>query len=361
MVVSSGAVLAKSPELLSQLFAEARKRAPCILFIDEFDVCAGKARVQGVMVLERQKILNLLLVELDGFDPLEGVVIVGATHNGEEIDPAVLRPGRLGRQLMFCYPGFEERKQVWASHIKGGPVSDFDLDALAGASRSFSNASIAEACERAKWNAALDGAEAIDTERALRARDEIYWGEASGGMLSEEAKWSLSAHEAGHALVALDLGFHPLRATVRPRADFAGAVQVVGEEGTLGMGLETLENRLAVTMAGFAAERLLTGRVEDGALSDFAKARSLIQRALLDTGVAEGKPRAYMTDVMGGPNLSQRALEAFEAKAQSMVEGALALAGARLSERRDGLERLARELMERKEMSEREMREVLGW
>lgn len=361
MVVASGASLADKPELIPQLFAEARKRAPCILFVDEFDVCAGRARSQTGMNLERQKLLNLLLVELDGFDPLEGVIFMAATHNGDEIDPAVLRPGRIGRELRFGHPSPEDREKVWASHLRGAPTEAIDLTALSQASRGFSNAMIAEACERARWNGAIEGASSIDTALVLRACDEIYWGEPDGSYLHDAARRAVAVHEAGHALVAILSGLHPLRATVNPRDGFLGAVQVLDDEGSIGLDKEALAKRLAVSFGGYAAEKLMFGKAGEGARGDFANARRMINSSLFENGLAHGKPSMHILDTYGAPQLSEFALKQAEDEARTLGAKGLELAERLLSEHKDSLDLLATELLAKKELSEAEMRSMLGY
>ena len=358
MVVASGAALAEEPERFSELFAEARKRAPCLVFIDEFDVCAGKAREGMSLNLERQKILNRLLIELDGFDPLEGVLFLGATHNGKDIDDSIKRAGRLGRELVFAHPGPQARKDVWKVHLKEKYVEDnVDWDKLSAITRGFSCAEIADASERAKIEAAIESKDKVTMSDLIKACDDVFWGEPGEGYMNEDERWQTAVHEAGHALAAIRKGLSPERATVRPRSHFLGAVAVYGKEGFISMSDFQVKAHIVVDLAGFAAEKCVFNRSTNGVSGDFESARNLLEKSLLEWGMGDC-PRIYLQ----GNNkiLSQKALYDFEQEAEKRMNDALKELDVMFEEEKETLINLAKALLNERELGREDIEKYVG-
>ena len=361
MIVANGASLASRPESFAELFSEARKRAPCVAFVDEFDVVGTSARnADGTLNLERQKILNQFLVELDGFDPLEGVLFLAATHNGGSIDKAVTRAGRLGRSLSFGDPGPGERQEVWKAHLDAAlAAAEVDWLRLEEASRGFSCAQIAEAAERAKLAEAGAGAEKVGMPALEKACDEVFWGEESQMHLTPQERWRTAVHEAGHALAALREGLRPQRATVRPRSRFLGAVSVMGEEGEVSRGPREIDAALRVALAGYAAEEGVFGEPSDGASADLASARRNATRALQDLALGRA-PQAHQGSIDGGLMMSQRALEELEDLGRQKLDLALEQARELMSSERENLLSLAKELLDKRDLSRAEIELAAG-
>jgi cell division protease FtsH len=358
MVIANGAMLAKSPEKFAEMFAEARKRAPCLVFVDEFDVCAGHAKTAGGMDLERQKVLNRLLGELDGFDPLEGVLFLGATHNGSEIDPAVRRSGRMSGHLAFGHPDKGARAEVWRLCLAGVPCDELDFDKLAESTRGFSNAEIVEAANRAKLGAAMDGKDRIGMREILAAGDAVYWGDPGDPHASEEERWRTCVHESGHALVALRVGHIAERMTARPRDGYSGAAQIHRDEGLDSLDSVGAKHQISILLGGYAAEKGVFGRPANGASSDLSRARTLCAKSMLDWAL-DGAPKGYL-EGMGGPVLSQSALSAFESSSTERLAECLGAAETILVDEKEALLRLSKMLMERKELTRDEILEAVG-
>ena len=276
--------LASNPERIGLLFNEARKRAPCIVFLDEIDALATNPETQDGIDSSKQQILNRLLVEIDGFDPLDGVMILAATHKPDRIDPALIRSGRIGKKIHFRYPNIESRKQIWQYYlnkVKADKISSIQLTSLARASGGFSAADIAEATNIAAINAAENNQENVLYEQFLKACDDIFWGEDP--IESEEFKnlhERTAYHEAGHALVAFSFGKTIERATIKPRTAFLGAVHNTLEDDLhVSFTKEELFNECCILMAGLAAEEIQFKSRTDGACSDLYKATSMTRKA----------------------------------------------------------------------------------
>lgn len=361
MVVANGAALAEDPSRFALLFSEARKRAPCLVFVDEFDVCSGHAKVMGVMNLERQKILNQLLIELDGFDPLEGVLFLGATHNGDEVDKAVTRSGRLGRSLCFGHPDPLARQEVWRAHLRDLDMGEeFDWAELADVSRGFSCAEIAEASARARLDAAMEGKDQLEMTMLAAACDVVFWGEPGELYQAEEDRWRTAVHEAGHALVAARRGLSTERATLRPRDGFLGAVSVRAREGSLTIDASMAKSHLLVDLAGYAAEKAVFGTASNGAAQDLENARQLLVKCMLDWGV--GFEPCVFVGVGSKRELSQRSISAFERGAGKSMAQALSELEAMMEDpaERAALESLAKALLDKRELSKSEIAQCVG-
>jgi cell division protease FtsH len=299
------------------LFSEARKRAPCIIFVDEIDAI-GQRRGGSAVVAndEREQTLNQLLSEMDGFDPAEGIVVLAATNRPEVLDPALLRPGRFDRQITIPLPNLKERAAILAVHCRGKKLApDVDLDAVARGTPGFSGADLANLVNEAAIFAVRAGREVITAADFDAARDRILLGrrEDSNVLLPEE-KRSVAVHEAGHAMVA----------ALSPHADPVAKVTILPAGQALGVteqlplverhlySEDYLNQSLAVRLGGRAAELVKFGQGSTGAANDLAQATDLATRMVREFGLSPaigpvGYPRGGSVFLDGGsPAMSSR-------------------------------------------------------
>jgi cell division protease FtsH len=274
------------------LFSEARKRAPAIIFIDEVDAIGQRRSGTGQVVSndEREQTLNQLLAEMDGFDPSAGVVVLAATNRPEVLDPALLRPGRFDRQVTIPLPTLAERQAILAVHCRGKKLApDVDLNVVARGTPGFSGADLANLVNEAAIFAARDNRDVITAEDFTAARDRILLGrrEDSNVLLPEE-KHAVAVHEAGHALVA----------ALSPHADPVAKVTILPAGQALGVteqlplverhlyGENYLHESLAVRLGGRAAELVMLGQGSTGASNDLAGATDLATKMVREFGLS---------------------------------------------------------------------------
>ena len=356
VVMAKTGELAEKPERIGELFSEARKRAPCVVFLDEVDALATSPEEAGGTDSEKQRILNRLLVEIDGFDPLEGVMVLAATHRPGCLDKALTRSGRLGRSIVFRHPDEERRKDIWRLYLSKIRFSgDPDMDALARASAGFSAADISEASNQGAIRAGAADRAGVVMGDLLAACDDIFWGEAPSGEPEavSQQEWT-SVHEAGHALVALSFGRRVERATVRPRAGFLGAVhELQSEEGHPPMGRREMFERVCVHMAGIAAEEAVFGRRSSGGGSDLANAGDIVRSAFSSwaLGSSAFKNSVWMPSPWHGSPVSEKRLEALEREEEEFLCKAFDESKKWLESNRDLLGSFAKELLDKREMS----------
>src|SRR3984957_19954512 len=301
------------------LFAEARKRAPCIIFIDEIDAIGQRRAGSGAVVSndEREQTLNQLLAEMDGFDTSQGIVVLGATNRPEVLDPALLRPGRFDRQITIPLPTLTERAAILAVHCKGKILApDVDLDVVARGTPGFSGADLANLVNEAAIFAVRAGRANIAMVDFNDARDRILLGSrADSNLLLPEEKRSVAIHESGHALVA----------ALSPHADPVAKVTILPAGQALGVteqlplvehhlyGEDYLNESLAVRLGGRAAELVVLGQGSTGAANDLASATDLAVKMVREFGLSSklgpvGYPEggSMFLGGGGGPGLSSR-------------------------------------------------------
>ncbi|WP_241251396.1 ATP-dependent zinc metalloprotease FtsH [Candidatus Protofrankia californiensis] len=274
------------------LFNEARKRAPSIIFIDEIDAIGGRrgSGLLGGSHDEREQTLNQLLAEMDGFDPAEGVVVLAATNRPETLDPALLRPGRFDRQVTVPLPAQSERAAILAVHSRGKHLApDVDLSVVARGTPGFSGADLANLVNEAAIHAVRDGRNVITAKDLDAARDRIILGrrDATNVLLPEE-KQSVAVHESGHALVAaLSPHADPVsKITILPAGMALGATQQLPEDERHLYTEGYLYDSLAVRLGGRAAELIVFGQGSTGAANDLASATALATRMVREFGLS---------------------------------------------------------------------------
>jgi cell division protease FtsH len=274
------------------LFAEARKRAPAIIFIDEIDAIGQRRAGGGAPVSndEREQTLNQLLAEMDGFEPARGIVVLAATNRPETLDPALLRPGRFDRQVVVPLPTQADRAAILAVHCRGKRLEpDVDLTVVARGTPGFSGADLANLVNEAAINAVRDGRETLSAADFDAARDRIILGrrEDSNVLLPEERR-AVAVHESGHALVAAlsDHADPVAKVTILPAGMALGVTQQLPVDERHLYSERYLRDSLAVRMGGRAAEVLVLGEGSTGAANDLAGATELATKMVREYGLS---------------------------------------------------------------------------
>jgi len=316
------------------LFAEARKRAPVIIFIDEIDAIGQRRAGSGAVVAndEREQTLNQLLSEMDGFDIAEGIVVLGATNRPEVLDPALLRPGRFDRQVVVPLPTLTERAAILAVHCRGKKLGvDVDLNIVARGTPGFSGADLANLANEAAIFAVREGREVLSAADFEDARDRILLGRREGSnVLLPEEKHAVAIHEAGHALVAaLSEHADPVaKVTILPAGQALGVTQQLPLVERHLYGEDYLTDSLAVRLGGRAAELVELDQGSTGAANDLASATDLATRMVREFGLSPalgpvGYPEggSVFLGGGGGQGLSSRP---FAEATQAVIDGEVA-------------------------------------
>jgi cell division protease FtsH len=355
------------------LFAEARKRAPSIVFIDEIDAIGQRRGGQLVSNDERDQTLNQMLAEMDGFDPATGVVVMAATNRPEVLDPALLRPGRFDRQVVIPLPTQKERKAILEVHTKGKPLGpDVDLDVVARGTPGFSGADLANLVNEAAIFAVRAGREVINAVDFSEARDRILLGrrDSSNALLPDE-KRAVAVHEGGHALVAAtsEHGDPVAKVTILPAGQALGVTEQlpIDERHLYTEGY--LKDSLAIRMGGRAAELLVFDEGSTGASNDLAGATDLATRmvrefgmsaALGPVGFASGSPMYLGGEEVRSRPYAEATQRVIDEEVAKLLREAEQRAAGILTEHRDALERLTELLLERETIDGTDLDEVLG-
>ncbi|HSS90117.1 MAG TPA: ATP-dependent zinc metalloprotease FtsH [Streptosporangiaceae bacterium] len=357
------------------LFADARRRAPSIIFIDEIDAIGGRrggAAIGGND--EREQTLNQLLSEMDGFDQTAGVVVIAATNRPESLDPALLRPGRFDRQVIVPLPNQTERAAILAVHAKGKKLApDVDLTVTARGTPGFSGADLANLINEAAINAIRDNRTTITAADFDAARDRILLGarEATNVLLPEE-KQSVAVHESGHALVAaLSPNADPVaKVTILPAGMALGATHQLPEAERHLYSEAYLNDLLAVRLGGRAAELVVFGHGSTGASNDLAEATNLAIRMVREFGLSPALGPVGYSDqsgqYLGGPvqdglrrPFSEETQRVVDQEVSRLLREAEERAVAMLNDHRDELDWLAARLVEKETVDGKVVLEVL--
>lgn len=273
------------------LFAQGKKNAPCIIFIDEIDA-VGRHRGAGLGGGhdEREQTLNQLLVEMDGFESNEGVILISATNRPDVLDPALLRPGRFDRQVFVSLPDIRGRELILKVHMKKTPITqDVDPNILARGTPGFSGADLENLVNEAALLAAKRNKEKIDMSDFEDSKDKVYMGlERKSKVIKEEDRKTTAYHEGGHALVARFLPDtdEVNKITIIPRGQAAGITWFLPEERDFKY-KNQLENELAIAFGGRAAEEIVFNRISTGAANDIKQATDLAQKMVRNWGMSE--------------------------------------------------------------------------
>ncbi|MGO8887277.1 MAG: ATP-dependent zinc metalloprotease FtsH [Streptosporangiaceae bacterium] len=359
------------------LFSEARKRAPAIIFIDEIDAIGQRRAGSGAVVSndEREQTLNQLLAEMDGFDMAQGIVVLGATNRPEVLDPALLRPGRFDRQVTIPLPTLGERAAILAVHCRGKQLAgDVDLNVVARGTPGFSGADLANLVNEAAIFAVRDNREVLTAADFADARDRILLGRREGSnVLLPEEKHAVAIHEAGHAIVAaLSEHADPVeKVTILPSGQALGVTQQLPLVERHLYGEDYLHQSLAIRLGGRAAELVELGQGSTGAANDLSGATELATKMVREFGLSDaigpvGYPEGGSVFLGGaGPGMSSRPFaEATQARIDQEVSRLLreaeATALSLIRSHRDQLGQLVSLLLEQETVNGSAVYRIVG-
>jgi cell division protease FtsH len=350
------------------LFEQGKKNAPCIIFIDEIDA-VGRHRGAGLGGGhdEREQTLNQLLVEMDGFESNDGVILVAATNRPDVLDPALLRPGRFDRRIIVGLPDVRGREMILSVHTRKVPLDDrVDLSIVARGTPGFSGADLENLVNESALLAAKDNRDRVSARDLEKAKDKVLMGaERKSVMISEAEKRTTAWHEAGHTLVAMKLPTRyvdPIhKVTIIPRGQALGVTQQLPEEDRHNLDRRYAEARIAILMGGRIAEELaLDGQQTTGAGNDIEVATNLARKMVCEWGMSDAMgPIAYGKnesepflgrDIQKPQNYSESTAQAIDHEVKSIVMGQYNRAKDILLQYRDALERLALALIERESL-----------
>jgi cell division protease FtsH len=357
-----------------ELFDQARKVAPAIVFIDEIDA-VGRARGAGLGGGhdEREQTLNQLLSEMDGFSRNDLTIVMAATNRPDVLDPALLRPGRFDRRVLVDRPELAARRAILDVHTRDKPLSaDVDLDAVAGNTPGFSGADLANLVNEAALNATRRFAEAIAGIDFTHAYDKIVLGDPRETKLDVDEKQRVAVHEAGHAVVAHFSPFsQPLhRVTIIPRGMSLGVTQQTPTTDRHIMAQAELESRLRVLLGGYAAERIVLGDISSGAENDLKKASELAFKMVAHFGMSERVGPVFHEHRSEHPFLGQTlatdggtsdaTVHVIEQETRELLLAAVASATRLIEQHRTDLQRLVGALIEHESVEKDQLLRLLG-
>ncbi len=359
------------------MFTEAKKNAPCIVFIDEIDA-VGRHRGAGLGNGndEREQTLNQLLVEMDGFEANEGIIIVAATNRPDVLDPALLRPGRFDRQVVVSRPDIEGREKILEVHTKKLPLApDVDLRTLARGTPGFSGADLANLANEAALLAARKGKRLVAMLEFEEAKDKVMMGaERRSMVMTEDEKKATAYHEAGHALVSLHVPHcDPLhKVTIIPRGRALGVTWNLPERDRFSMNMKQMKARLALAFGGRIAEQLIYGKDElnTGASNDIQQATDMARSMVMEYGMSEKlgwlRYRDNQDEVFLGhsvarsQNVSEETARLIDQEIRVLVEEGEATARKVLTKNLGQLHKLAEALLEYETLSGEESKRAIA-
>ncbi|OIQ87241.1 ATP-dependent zinc metalloprotease FtsH [mine drainage metagenome] len=343
------------------MFEQAKKNAPCIIFIDEIDA-VGRQRGAGLGGGndEREQTLNQLLVEMDGFEGSSGVIVIAATNRPDVLDPALLRPGRFDRQVVVPLPDIRGREQILLVHMRKVPIApDVKADIIARGTPGFSGADLANLVNEAALFAARGNKRLVDMEDFERAKDKIMMGaERRSMVMSEDEKRNTAYHESGHAVVAklLPKSDPVHKVTIIPRGRALGLTMQLPEEDRYAYDREFLMNRIAIMFGGRIAEEIFMNQMTTGASNDFERATQLARDMVTRYGMTDALgPMVYGDNegevflgrsVTTHKNMSEATMQQVDAEIRRIIDQQYALARKLLEDNRDKVEAMATTLLE---------------
>ena len=355
IIKADSSALASNPGAMAELFEQARSQAPCMIFLDEIDVIASNIMDKNGANTEKQKILNQLLVQMEGFDSLDGVMALGATHRHHLLDSAVTRSGRFGDTLYFRSPSQEDRVNIWKYYSKNVSVEDnINYDLLAKLSATMSAADICQCVNMAAMNAAIEDSSKISQLHFENACNKLFWGtDAQGLPITKKEQWKTAIHEAGHALIALKNKQGIRRITVRPHLNFLGAVDLERPEGVYSTTLSQIKQNTEIFFGGMLAEEIIFNHHANGVTSDLSKASSFVMEALLSYGMSTTLGSVVITQ--NTPAMSDSRVIALETEHKSILDESRKIAQQWLQENKQTLVDLASHLIEKRSLSQSEL------
>jgi len=343
------------------MFEQGKKSAPCLIFIDEIDA-VGRHRGHGLGGGhdEREQTLNALLVEMDGFDTQDGVIIIAATNRPDVLDPALLRPGRFDRQVTVNLPDVKGREEILRVHAKRVKMGeDVDLSLTARGTPGYSGAELANVINEAALMAARKGLKHITRAELEDARDKVRWGKERRSLaMSDKEKENTAYHEAGHAILGCLLEHtDPLhKVTIIPRGPSLGSTMYLPIEDKYTHRKNELLDRLVMIMGGRVAEELIFGDVTNGARGDIGQATNIARKMVCEWGMSErlgmvdyseGEEHVFLArDISRGRHFSEVTAQEIDREVKKLCDDAYARAKHLITKHRDKLEVIAKALLE---------------
>lgn len=356
------------------LFDQAKKQAPCLVFIDELDA-VGRERGAGLGGGhdEREQTLNQLLVEMDGFDPNDGIIVIAATNRPDILDPALLRPGRFDRRIAVNKPDVKGREEILKVHTRKVPLaSDVDLKLLAKTTPGFSGADIANMVNEATLNAARNNQKFVTMKDFEFAKDKILMGaERKSLIISEEEKKIVAFHEAGHVIVANSIPeADPIhKVTIIPRGLALGVTQQLPLDDRYNYTKSYLNAQIAVLLAGRIAEEIALGKETTGAGNDFEQATEIARKMVCKWGMSDLGPLTYADkddmvflgrDLAIRKDFSEETARKIDEEIKKIIMTNYNRAKEILENKKETLFKLAETLLERESLTGDEISEIIG-
>jgi cell division protease FtsH len=356
------------------MFEQGRKNAPCLIFIDEIDA-VGRHRGHGLGGGhdEREQTLNALLVEMDGFDTQEGVIIIAATNRPDVLDPALLRPGRFDREITVGLPDVNGREEILKVHAKKVKLAEgVDLGVVARGTPGYSGAELANVINEAALLAARRGLKAITLAELEEARDKVRWGKERRSLaISEKDKEKTAYHEAGHAILLVLLeNTDPLhKVTIIPRGPSLGSTMWLPIADKYTQRKSELLDQLVVIMGGRVAEEVVFGDVASGASGDIKQATAIARKMVCEWGMSEElgmveygdhQEHVFLGRDMGSPrNYSESTAQKIDAEVKRLIDTAYAKATELIVSHRDKLDVIAKGLLEYETLDAKHIHEIM--
>jgi cell division protease FtsH len=356
------------------MFEQARKNTPCLIFIDEIDA-VGRSRGHGLGGGndEREQTLNALLVEMDGFDTQEGIIIIAATNRPDVLDPALLRPGRFDRQVTVNLPDVRGREAILKVHAKNVKLApNVDLSVIARGTPGYSGAELANLLNEAALLAARMNKKAVTMGELEEARDKVRWGRERRSLaMTDEDKKFTAWHEAGHALVNVMLKHtHPLhKVTIIPRGQALGSTMYLPKDDILNRKRKEMLDLIAVTMAGRIAEEIVSDDISSGAAGDIQQATQMARAMVCNWGMSDtlgmvqyGSDNEYIflgRDMVRGKDYSESTAEEIDTEVKRIIDDAYRRAKELIDSNRDKLELIAKALLEHETLEGSQVEEIV--
>ncbi len=357
------------------LFAKAKKTAPCIVFIDEIDA-VGRQRGAGLGGGhdEREQTLNQILVEMDGFDPNSGVIVIAATNRPDVLDPALLRPGRFDRRVVLDLPSLKDREAILKIHVKGKPIaSGVNLKRIAQRTVGFSGADLMNVMNEGAILAARENKKKVEQTDLLEAIEKVMLGpERKSRVLSDNERKVTAYHEAGHALVGHILPYadHVHKISIISRGPAAGYTMSLPEEDKKMQFRQEYLEEMAMMLGGFAAEKLIFGDITTGASSDLQKATKVARSLVTRFGMSEKLgPRTYGErgdmiflgkEIHENRDYSEKTAETIDSEILGLITSEFETAKEVITKNRDVLEKIVKELLEKETIEKEEFEKIAG-
>ena len=357
------------------LFAEARKSAPCIIFIDELDA-VGRARGAGLGGGhdEREQTLNQMLVEMDGFSSDPGVIVMAATNRPDVLDPALLRPGRFDRQVVVALPDVQERLDILRIHTKKVKLdSGVELERIARATPGSSGADLANLVNEAALFAARANRTTVNMDDFEKARDKILLGVARESVyMTEDEKRATAYHEAGHTLLHYYLKYtDPLhKVTIIPHGRALGLTMSLPEKDTYTKNKSYLEDRIKICMGGYVAEDIVYGETTTGTSNDIKQATEMARRMVTEWGMSDlgfisladdDEPLFLGREIARHKDYSEETARRIDEEVGKILNHCMDETKSILTEHRDQLDALTEALVEKETLDDKEIREMFGF